>query len=90
MAILGAGFLSFFYRLPPLLNYTIAGPDFEVPTVNTVIGCLIVLLALLEMSPRFQGLAFSPRWLPHCGAISGFFGGKVSHTIIGTALHKRM
>ncbi|HLD65322.1 MAG TPA: sulfite exporter TauE/SafE family protein [Pseudomonas sp.] len=75
MAILGAASLTFFDRLPPLLHYTIAGTDFEATAVKAVIGSLIALFALLELSPRFQALAFPPRWLPVGGAISGFFGG---------------
>ncbi len=43
--------------------------------MKAVIGGLIVLFALLELSPRFQALAFPPRWLPVGGALSGFFGG---------------
>jgi len=30
---------------------------------------------MLELWPRFQSLAFAPRWLPLGGALSGFFGG---------------
>ena len=75
MAILGAGSLTFFDRLPSLWHYTVAGTDFEITAVKAVIGSLIVLFALLELSPRFQALAFPPRWLPVGGAISGFFGG---------------
>jgi hypothetical protein len=43
--------------------------------VKAVIGSLIVLFALLELSPRFQALTFPPRWLSVGGALSGFFGG---------------
>ncbi|OZB30486.1 MULTISPECIES: sulfite exporter TauE/SafE family protein [Stutzerimonas] len=74
-AILGAGSLTFFDQLPPLWHYSIAGSDFEITAVKVVIGSLIVLFALLELSPRFQSLAFSSRWLPVGGALSGFFGG---------------
>ncbi|SPS00086.1 TSUP family transporter [Cupriavidus taiwanensis] len=74
-AILGAHALKFFERLPPLWHYTIAGKDYEVTAVKAVIGSLIVLFALLELSSRFQALALPARWLPVGGAISGFFGG---------------
>ncbi|SPC12326.1 sulfite exporter TauE/SafE family protein [Cupriavidus oxalaticus] len=74
-AILGARSLAFFDQLPPLWHYTIAGSDFEITAVKAVIGSLIVLFALLELSPRFQALAFPARWLPVGGALSGFFGG---------------
>ncbi|MDO9596241.1 MAG: sulfite exporter TauE/SafE family protein [Azoarcus sp.] len=74
-AILGAGSLTLFDQLPPLWHYTIASSSFEITAVKAVIGSLIVLFALLELSPRFQALAFPPRWLPVGGMLSGFFGG---------------
>jgi uncharacterized membrane protein YfcA len=74
-AIIGAASLTFFDRLPALWQYTLAGTDFEVMPVKAVIGSLIVLFALLELSPRFQALTFPPRWLSVGGVLSGFFGG---------------
>ncbi len=74
-AILGAASLTLFDRLPALWQYSFAGAAFEITPVKAVIGGLIVLFALLELSPRFQALAFPPRWLPVGGALSGFFGG---------------
>lgn len=74
-ATLGATSLTLFGRLPALLQYSFAGSIFEITPVKAVIGGLIVLFALLELSPRFQTLAFPPRWLPIGGALSGFFGG---------------
>lgn len=74
-AILGAASLTLFDRLPALWQYSLADAAFEITPVKAVIGSLIVLFALLELSPRFQALAFPPRWLPFGGALSGFFGG---------------
>ncbi len=74
-AIFGAVSLGYFDRLPSIWRYTIADKDFEVTAVKAVIGSLIMLFALLELSSRFQALAFPPRWLPFGGALSGFFGG---------------
>ena len=74
-ALVGAGLLTLFDRLPVLANYTLGGSIFEVTVVKAVIGLVIVVFALLELWPRFQALAFPPRWLPLGGALSGFFGG---------------
>ena len=74
-AILGAASLTLFDRLPALWHYSFADAAFEITPVKAVIGGLIVLFALLELSPRFQALAFPPRWLSVGGALSGFFGG---------------
>jgi len=74
-AVLGAASLAFFDRLPPLYQYRLADSLVEVSVVKLVIGSLIILFALLELSARFQTLAVPPRWLPLGGALSGFFGG---------------
>lgn len=52
-----------------------AGATFEITPLKLVIGSLIVLFALLELSKKFQEMALPPQWLPLGGAISGFFGG---------------
>jgi uncharacterized membrane protein YfcA len=47
----------------------------ELHPVKLVIGLVIVLFALLELSPRFAVLALPPKYLVPGGLISGFFGG---------------
>lgn len=74
-AVVGAASLSYVDQLPAVWQYTMLGSGFEVTPVKAVIGSLIVLFALLELSPRFQTLAFPSRWLSLGGALSGFFGG---------------
>jgi len=74
-AIAGAIILNLFDSLPIIMRYAIGGSTFEVTVVKAVIGVLIVIFALLELWPPFQGLAFPPRWLPLGGVLSGFFGG---------------
>ena len=74
-AIGGASLLTWFDRLPILGTYAFAGVELELMAVKMVIGLLIVVFALFELSPRFQALALPPRWLPAGGLLSGFFGG---------------
>jgi len=74
-ALAGAVLLNMFDQMPILGSYALGGSTFELTVVKTVIGSLIVLFALLELSLRFQGLALPPQWLPLGGALSGFFGG---------------
>lgn len=74
-AIVGASLLTWFDRMPALASYTFGGSAYEITVVKAVIGVLIVVFALLELWPRFRTLAFSPRWLPLGGVLSGFFGG---------------
>jgi uncharacterized protein len=74
-AMAGAGLLNLFDKMPVIVNYTLGGSTFEITMIKAVIGTLIMVFALLELWPRFQALAFPPRWLPLGGALSGFFGG---------------
>lgn len=74
-AVVGATALSLFDGMPVIARYAIGESTFEITAVKSVIGALIVLFALLELWPRFQSIAFPPRWLPVGGALSGFFGG---------------
>jgi uncharacterized membrane protein YfcA len=74
-ATAGASLLTLFDKMPPLASYTLGESRFEITAVKAVIGVLIIAFSLLELWPRFQALAFPPRWLPLGGMLSGFFGG---------------
>jgi len=74
-ALVGASLVNLFDQMTVMASYTLGGSTFEVTMIKAVIGTLIVAFALLELSPRFQALAFPARWLPLGGALSGFFGG---------------
>jgi uncharacterized protein len=74
-AIAGASLLNGFAGLPAIAAYDLAGRTHEITAVGVVIGSLIVTFALLELSSRFAGLNFPPRYLILGGLLSGFFGG---------------
>ena len=74
-ALAGASLINLFDKMPVIAIYSLGGSTFEITMIKAVIGSLIVAFALLELSPRFQALAFPPGWLPLGGALSGFFGG---------------
>lgn len=74
-AFLGAGLLGFLAAAPALGSYELFGAVREIAPVKLAIGLLIVIFALLELSPAFAALSFPPRVLPLGGVISGFFGG---------------
>lgn len=74
-ALAGAALLARVDAMPALFGYRLAGHLFEVMPVKALVGLLICMFAVLELSPRFQALAFPPRWLGVGGAISGFFRG---------------
>jgi uncharacterized membrane protein YfcA len=74
-AFVGALLLNHFDQLAPLLTYVWGGATHEVTLLKVIIGSLMVVFALLELSPYFQTLAFPARYLPLGGLLSGFFGG---------------
>lgn len=74
-ALLGAWLLSRLSVTPPVFTHTAFGSALEVTPVKLVVGSILLLFASLELSPRFQRLAFSSRYLPLGGLLSGFFGG---------------
>ena len=75
MAIIGALLLNYFAGTTPLADYTVLGKPCTVTVLKLVIAFLIAVFAMLELHPRFEKLAFSPRYIPLGGALSGFFGG---------------
>lgn len=74
-ALLGAALLTWIDAMPVLCVFRLGGRLFEITLVKALIGLLIAVFAILELSSRFQALAFPPRLLGLGGAISGFFGG---------------
>ena len=38
-------------------------------------GALLLLITLIELSPRFEAVAVPPKYVPLGGLLSGFFGG---------------
>ncbi len=74
-AVAGAGVLGVMDRMPVLWHYSLGQMALEVTPVKALIGIVIIVFALLELSPRFQSKTFSPKWLPFGGLLSGFFGG---------------
>lgn len=74
-AILGATMLSKVSAMAPWYGYEWMGRAHEITPVKASIGVVIAAFALLELSPAFARMAFSPRWLSVGGLISGFFGG---------------
>lgn len=78
-AIGGALLLEFMSGAAPLLEYKLGDRVHAITAVKLVIAILIVGFAVLELTPRFERLAFSPKHVPLGGLLSGFFGGLSGH-----------
>jgi hypothetical protein len=79
MAIIGAMLLEAVSHLPTIVEYDIGERHFSITMVKLVIGALMLVFAIVELSPRFEKLAFPARYIPIGGALSGFFGGLSGH-----------
>jgi uncharacterized membrane protein YfcA len=74
-AFIGASMLVHIARLDPLFEYTLLGHHFVVKPASFLIGVVLLVFALLELSTAFERLAFPARYMPVGGFLTGFFGG---------------
>lgn len=78
-AFVGATLLFWLGEFQPLYEYGAFGREIQVSALKLVIGLLIILFVVLELSPAFSKIALDRKWLPIGGVISGFFGGLSGH-----------
>lgn len=78
-AIAGAKLLVAFSDMPALYTYALSGKTLHVMPVKLVIALLMIVFAVLELTPRFSKISFDKKYLPLGGIISGFFGGLSGH-----------
>jgi len=74
-AFLGAWVLIRLSAIPAITRYTVLGVDAIISPAKLVVGILLLVVTLVEFSPRFASAAVPPKYLPIGGLLSGFFGG---------------
>jgi len=74
-AFVGAWLLLQLSDIRPVADYSIGNWQATVLPAKLVVGALLLLITLLELSPRFEHLALPPKYVPLGGLLSGFFGG---------------
>lgn len=77
--LLGAWALSAMSEQAPWFTWAWGARQFEVSLIKVVIGLLMVLFALQELTPAGRQMRFGPRFLYLGGLVSGFFGGLSGH-----------
>ncbi|MEA4858498.1 MAG: sulfite exporter TauE/SafE family protein [Solidesulfovibrio sp.] len=75
----GAAVLLWLSDLPPLFTYTLLGKAMAVTLVKLVVGLLIAVFSVLEITRSLKGRGLPPGLLPVGGLVSGFFGGLSGH-----------
>ena len=78
-AIVGAWALNWLSHQDNVFAFSVGGSVLHTDIIRIVIGLIILLFALLELSPSLERLAMPNRWLPVGGLVSGFFGGLSGH-----------
>ncbi|MEW6657070.1 MAG: sulfite exporter TauE/SafE family protein [Thermodesulfobacteriota bacterium] len=78
-AYAGAEVLLWLSHLRPLVTYQLWGRSLQVMPLKLVVASLMVLFALVEISPRLANFSLDPKYLPLGGVLSGFFGGLSGH-----------
>ncbi len=78
-AFLGAKALLLFSDLAPLYTYQLGGKSFNIEPVKLVVAILIIIFAVLDLTPKFSKVSFDKKYLPLGGLLSGFFGGLSGH-----------
>lgn len=74
-ALLGAWVLIRLSDVHPIATYSVAGVDAAIEPVKLVVGALLLAITAVELSPRFNTIALSAKYVPLGGLLSGFFGG---------------
>jgi len=78
-AFVGAWLLTRLTHLSPVLTYSISGKRFEVTPIKLVIAMLMIVFAILEISPTINRWQIPRKYMPVGGMLSGFFGGLSGH-----------
>ncbi len=78
-AFVGALVLGGLSGMSPLLEYPAFHRTIQILPVKCVIGTIILLFVILELSPTFAAITLPRKYLPYGGMISGFFGGLSGH-----------
>ena len=74
-AFLGAWILTSLSDARPVATYTIGSHQAAVLPAKLIVGALLLLITLLELSPRFRTVSVPAKYVPLGGLLSGFFGG---------------
>jgi uncharacterized membrane protein YfcA len=78
-ALLGAWSLQWLAGLNNTIEFSLMQHTFHTDAIHITIAVIILLFAIIEISPALDHIALPARWLPAGGFISGFFGGLSGH-----------
>jgi uncharacterized protein len=71
----GAWLLLRISGMPVVAEYSLAGKTITMTPVKLIIGSLLLIFSVLELTPGFKKVQFGKNKLIYGGLLSGFFGG---------------
>jgi uncharacterized protein len=74
-AFVGAWLLLRLAATSPIVTYTLLGLPATILPAKLAVGVLLLVITALELSPRYEHIAFPSKYVPLGGVLSGFFGG---------------
>lgn len=74
-AFLGAWLLLRLAATDPIVTYSLLGLHAGILPAKFAVGIVLLLITVLELTPRYEGLALPSKYVPLGGLLSGFFGG---------------
>lgn len=72
---IGAFMLVKIANWTPFYKYYIGNHECKITAIGLVVGILILLVSIFELSSKLSKVSFSSKYIPLGGVISGFFGG---------------
>lgn len=79
-AFIGAYFLNkLSLKNNQLFTYEMFDYQFHITLLNIIVGFLIILFSLVELSKKISAISFDQKYLIPGGILSGFFGGLSGH-----------
>jgi uncharacterized membrane protein YfcA len=79
-AFIGAFFLNkLSLKNNTLYTYQLFDNQFHITLLNLIVGCLIILFSIAEVSKKVSAISFDQKYLIPGGILSGFFGGLSGH-----------
>lgn len=78
-AFLGANLLFLLSNTPAEIDFIFLGRHFETEIIKIVIGCLLLIFAIIEVLPFISEFTFPQYFTIPGGLLSGFFGGLSGH-----------
>lgn len=78
-AFFGASLLNYFSGIAAISEWHYGENIFYIEPIKLTIAALMILFAIIELTPALNKISFKEKYIPFGGILSGFFGGLSGH-----------